>query len=126
MSKIFKIKEAKQNKWGDISTMYTIAGPDLGAKKFTAVMYDYNPNFTTKRTHYHVNRESAYIILEGEAKVHLNGKEHTLHAGEAAYLSPKDIHGIVGTGKEGLKMIEIWAPQEEDIVYLEDGKEVKS
>ncbi len=126
MSKIFKIKEAKQTKWGDISTMYMIAGSDLGTKKFTAVMYDYNPNFSTKRTHYHVNRESAYIILEGEAKIHLNGEEHTLHAGEAAYLSPKDVHGVVGTGPEGLKMIEIWAPQDEDIVYLEDGKPVKA
>ncbi len=124
MSKIFKIKDAKSSTLAGVSTMYWLVNSDLGAKKFNAVMYEYQPNFSTQRTHYHEARESAYIVLEGEAKIHLNGKEHLLHAGEAAYLSPKDVHGVIGTGPKGLKMIEIWAPQDQDIVYLEDGKVV--
>jgi mannose-6-phosphate isomerase-like protein (cupin superfamily) len=125
MSKIFKVKEARKSTNPGVSDMYWLADKDLGATKFMAVEYEYVPNFSTKRIHYHERRESAYIILEGEAKIHLNGKEHTLHPGEVAYLSPKDIHGVIGSGPKGLKMIEIWAPQEQDIVYLEDGKIVK-
>jgi mannose-6-phosphate isomerase-like protein (cupin superfamily) len=124
MSKIFKIKDAKSSTLAGVSTMYWLVNSDLGAKKFNAVIYEYQPNFSTMRTHYHENRESAYIVIEGEAKIHLNGKEHLLNAGEAAYLSPKDVHGVIGTGTKGLKMIEIWAPQDQDIVYIEDGKVV--
>ena len=90
-----------------------------------AVLYEYQPSFSTRRVHYHERRESEYIVLEGEARVHLNGEEHILHQGDAAYLSPKDLHGVVGSGPKGLKMIEIWAPQEKDVIYLEDGKVVE-
>ena len=124
MSKIFKVKDAKKHTLAGVSDMYVLAGKDLGATKFMAVEYEYQPNFSTKRVHYHESRESVYIVLEGEAKIHLNGEEHRLHQGDVAYLSPKDIHGVVGSGPKGLKMIEIWAPQEPDIVYLEDGKVV--
>ncbi|MCX6648375.1 MAG: cupin domain-containing protein [Candidatus Bathyarchaeota archaeon] len=125
MSKIFKVKEARKFTNPGVSDMYWLADKELGASKMMAVLYEYQPNFSTKRVHYHERRESAYIVLDGEAKIHLNGEEHLLHSGDAAYLSPKDIHGVVGSGPRGLKMIEIWAPQDQDIVYLEDGKVVK-
>jgi mannose-6-phosphate isomerase-like protein (cupin superfamily) len=125
MSKIFKVKEARKSTNPGVSDMYWLADKELGATKLMAVEYEYVPNFSTKRVHYHERRESAYIILEGEAKIHLNGEEHILHPGDVAYLSPKDIHGVIGSGSKGLKMIEIWSPQEQDIVYLEDGKVVK-
>jgi mannose-6-phosphate isomerase-like protein (cupin superfamily) len=125
MSKIFKVKDAKKSTLPGVSDMYWLVNGDLGATKFMAVEYDYVPNFSTKRVHYHERRESAYIVIEGEARVQLNGEEHILLPGDVAYLSPKDIHGVVGSGPKGLKMIEIWAPQEQDVIYLEDGKAVK-
>ena len=67
-----------------------------------AVLNDYQPNFSTKRVHYHKRRESTYIVLDGEAKIHLNGEEYLLHQGDVAYLSPKDIHGVVGSDPKGL------------------------
>jgi len=124
MSKIFKVKEARKSTNPGASEMYWLVDKDLGAEKLMAVLYEYQPNFSTKRVHYHERRESAYIVLEGEARVHLNGEEHILRPGDVAYLSPKDIHGVVGSGSNGLKMIEIWAPQEKDVIYLEDGKVV--
>jgi quercetin dioxygenase-like cupin family protein len=125
MSKIFKVKEARKSTNPSVSDMYWLVDKDLGATKMMTVLYEYQPNFSTKRVHYHERRESTYIILEGEAKIHLNGEDHVLHPGDAAYLSPKDVHGVVGSGPKGLKMIEIWAPQEKDVIYLEDGKVVE-
>ncbi len=125
MSRIFNVSEAKKTSRPGVSDTYVLVNKDLGASKLVALEYEYHPDFSTKRVHYHERRESAYIVLEGEARIHLNGEEHLLHAGDIAYLSPKDIHGVVGSGPEGFKMIEIWAPPEEDIVYLEDGKVVK-
>ena len=124
MSKIFKVKEARKSTNPGASEMYWLVDKDLGAEKLMAVLYEYQPNFSTKRVHYHERRESAYIVLEGEGRVHLNGEEHILRPGDVAYLSPKDIHGVVGSGSNGLKMIEIWAPQEKDVIYLEDGEVV--
>jgi len=125
MSKIFNVKEARKSTNPGVSDMYWLVDRELGASKIMAVLYEYQPNFSTKCVHYHERRESAYIVLEGEEKIHLNGKEHVLGPGDTAYLSPKDIHGVVSSGSRGLKMIEIWAPQEKDVIYLEDGKVVE-
>ena len=124
MSKIFKVKDARKTSSPGVSDTYWLVDKDVGATKLMVVLYEYHPDFNTKRIHYHENRESAYIILEGEARIHLNGKEHLLHPGDVAYLSPKDIHGVVGSGPSGLKMVEIWAPQDRDVIYLEDEKVV--
>ncbi|MCW4048163.1 MAG: cupin domain-containing protein [Candidatus Bathyarchaeota archaeon] len=125
MSKIFKFSEATKVENPGVYNMFWFMGREHGATKMMAVMYEYEPNVEIKRVHYHKNRESAYIILQGEAHVHLNGELHILGPHNVAYLSPGDIHGIVGSGPEGFKMIKVWAPMEQDIVYLEDGKVVE-
>ena len=125
LSKIFKATDASTYVNEGVYTMYRLAGKDVGAKNFTTVMYDYAPNWSTKRRHTHDARESIYIILEGLAKVHLNGEDHELGPGMVVYLSPGDMHGVTGSGPEGLKMIEVWAPQDPDVTYYEDGKVVK-
>ena len=125
VSKIFNVEEAPVYENEGVYKMYVLAGKQLGAKNFTAVMYDYEPDWTTKTTHIHDARESVYVILEGKARIHLNGEEHELEAGKVVYLSPGDMHGVIGSGPEGLKMIEVWAPQDPDITYYEDGKVVE-
>ncbi len=126
MSKIFKIDEAEKMVQEGVYTMRWLASKHEGAMNFRAVQYEYEPNWSTKKTHLHNARESVYIILDGLAKVHLNGEEKELGAGTAVYLSPGDVHGIVGSGPEGLKMIEIWAPIDPDIVYFENGSPIES
>ena len=125
MSKIFKATDAEKMVNEGVYTMYKLATKDLGAKNFTTVMYDYETNWSTKRRHTHDARESIYIILEGLAKVHLNGEDHELGPGMVVYLSPGDMHGVTGSGPEGLKMIEVWAPQDPDVTYYEYGKVVE-
>ncbi len=49
MSKIFKATDAATYVNEGVYTMYWLAGKDLGAKNFTTVMYDYAPNWTTKK-----------------------------------------------------------------------------
>jgi len=125
VSKIFTVETADKMVMPGVSTMYKLASKELGAKHFMLVQYDYEPNWSSKRTHIHNHRESVYLILDGLARIHLNGEEHELGAGSVVYLSPGDMHGVVGSGPEGLKMIEAWAPTDPDIVYYENGKIVK-
>lgn len=125
MSKIFKATNASKMINEGIYKMYRLAGKGLGAKNFTVVMYEYEPNWSTKRIHNHDARESIYIILDGVAKVHLNGEDHQLGPGMVVYLSPGDIHGVIGSGPSGFKMIEAWTPQDPDVTYYENGKIVE-
>jgi len=121
MSKIFNLGEARKVEAPGISTTYMVVDKEMGALKMMALVYDYEPNLDLKKVHYHVNRESAYLILEGEARLHLNGENHVVGPGTFVYLSPGDVHGVIGTGEKGLKYLEFWAPQDKDVVYLEDG-----
>ena len=125
LSKIFNISQAEKRVEEGVYTMSWLASSKEGATNFRAVQYTYEPNWVTNKTHLHRARESVYYILEGLAKVHLNGEVHELGPGTAVYLSPGDIHGIVGSGPFGFKMVEIWSPIDPDIVYFEDGKEVE-
>lgn len=122
MSKIIKIDEAPSEPWEGVCDMRWIASSNVGAKNFRFVHYTYEPNWSSKKTHLHKARESAYYILEGKAKLHINGEEQWIEPGTAVYLSPGDTHSIVGAGPDGLVMLEVWAPTEPDIVYFEDGK----
>ena len=119
------VEEADKMVQEGVYTMYKLASKELGSKNFRVVQYDYESNWSTNKTHFHHKRESIYIILEGSAKVHLKGEVHELGAGSVVYLSPGDVHGVVGSGPDGLKMIEAWAPIDPDIVYYEDGKKIE-
>jgi len=120
MSRIFKLTDARTVEEVGISKTRWLVDRELGATKMMAVLYEYEPNLKMNKLHYHANRESAYFILEGEAKIHLNGNEYNVGPGNFVYLSPKDIHGVVGTGNEGLKYLEFWAPLESDVVYINE------
>ena len=100
-------------------TMHWLMNAGLGAKKMRVVVYDFKPNLRFDQVHYHDERESIYVILGGTAIVHLNGEEHVLGPETVAYLSPGDVHGVVGTGEDGLKMLEAWAPAERDTTYMD-------
>ena len=124
MSRIFNLADAEKVEREGVYTMRWLASSHEGAERFRAVHYEYEPNWSTNMTHLHRARESVYIVLDGLAKVHLNGETHELEAGAVAYLSPGDIHGVVGSGPRGLRMVEVWAPAEQDIVYFKDGVEI--
>ncbi len=124
LSKIFKLEEAEKVEDPGTRTMHWLMNAGLGAEKMRVVVYDFEPNLRFDKVHYHDERESIYVILGGTAIVHLNGEEHILEANTVAYLSPGDIHGVVGTGEDGLKMLEAWAPAERDTTYMDyEGKE---
>jgi mannose-6-phosphate isomerase-like protein (cupin superfamily) len=124
LSKIIKINKAETAEWEGVCTMRWIASSGVDAKHLRFVHYTYDPDWSTKRTHLHHERESAYYILEGKALVSINGEETWIGEGEAVYVSPGDIHGIVASGPEGMKMLEVWAPVAPDLVYYEDGKPI--
>jgi quercetin dioxygenase-like cupin family protein len=75
-----------------------------------AALYDYEPNLQMERLHYHVMRESAYIVSGRRGEDPLERKNHVLIPESIVYISPGDVHGVIGTGPKGLRLLEIWSP----------------
>ena len=119
MSKIFKFKDAKKSETPE-RTVIRFLNEEVGARRLGAMFVEYAPNVTSPGVHYHEERESAYIVLEGSAVMKLEGVAHRLESGMVAFLSPGDAHGIVAIGEEGFKMLEIWSPLGQDRISVQE------
>ena len=117
MSKIMTLSDATKDELPGVRTVLRIINENSGAEKIGVLMVKYNPN-ATGGVHYHERRESAYIVLEGRAKLSLNDVEHELKPDMAVLISPGDKHGIVSTGDEAFKMIEVYSPLEPDRIDI--------
>lgn len=120
MSKIYRFKEAHKDVEPGVRTLTALAGKRSGNEKVAAILVEYEPGAEPGGVHHHENRESVYIALEGSAKIHLKGEEREITAGTVVNLNPGDTHGFLKIGPDGFKMIEVWAPLDPDIVYLEE------
>jgi len=71
----------------------------------------------------HNHRSEHWVVLEGTAKVLLEGKEHILSPGHSVDISVKAIHSLQNPYKDDLKIIEVQKGDlliEEDIIRYED------
>lgn len=71
----------------------------------------------------HNHRSEHWVVLEGMAKVLLEGKEHILSPGHSIDIDVKEIHSLQNPYEEVLKIIEVQKGDlliEEDIVRYED------
>ena len=119
MSKIYRIEEAHRDVNPGVRTLTALVGKRTGNEKMAAIIVEYEPGVEPGGIHYHERRESAYIALEGSATISLNGEEQEITAGTVVNLTPGDPHGFVKVGPDGFKMIEVWAPLDPDIVYID-------
>jgi quercetin dioxygenase-like cupin family protein len=119
MSKIYSIEEAHREVSPGVRTLTALVGKRTGNEKVAAIIVEYEPGVEPGGIHRHERRESAYIALEGSATIELNGEEHEITAGTVVNLTPGETHGFVRIGPDGFKMIEVWAPLNPDIVYVD-------
>ena len=71
----------------------------------------------------HNHRSEHWVVLEGTAKVVLEGKEHILTPGHSVDIAVKEIHSLQNPFDEVLKIVEVQKGDiliEEDIVRYED------
>ena len=119
MSRIYRFEEAHKDVEPGVRTRTALVGTSTGNEKVSAIIVEYEPGAEPGGIHYHERREAAYIVLEGSATIELNGAEHEIDAGTVVNITPGDTHGFVKVGSEGFKMIEVWAPLDPDMVYVD-------
>jgi mannose-6-phosphate isomerase-like protein (cupin superfamily) len=118
MAKIFKVQEASKTVVTERGTTYRLVNETMGAERMGIMIIELEPNLETWGVHYHEQREAAYIVLEGSATLLLNGVEHQLTPNTVVYISPGEHHGIIRTGPDGFKMVEVYAPLDPDRIEV--------
>lgn len=101
--------------WG----YYTVLAEGKG---FLTKMIQVNPGQKLS-VQSHNHRSEHWVVLEGMAKVLLEGKEHILSPGHSIDIDVKEIHSLQNPYKDVLKIVEVQKGDlliEEDIVRYED------
>lgn len=71
--------------------------------------------------HLHTEAENVYLVLAGDVVVRIDGEDHRLGAGDAAFIPPRVPHSATNVGSYDAELIEIYAPATVDFVEVEDG-----
>ena len=110
-----KVHKTVYRPWG----YYTVLGEGKG---FLTKMIQVNPGQKLS-VQSHNHRSEHWVVLEGNAKVVLEGKEHILSPGHSVDIAVKEIHSLQNPYNEILKIIEVQKGDiliEEDIIRYED------
>jgi mannose-6-phosphate isomerase-like protein (cupin superfamily) len=102
--------------------MWRLFDPSNVARNLDIHINVLNPGVTAGAIHYHKVIENAYVILEGEGQIlDMNGKKYDIRAGQAIFFQPGelvDTHEIYNTGKNQLKLVEVYAPPHPKEAYV--------
>ena len=111
----YKVHKTVYRPWG----YYTVLGEGKG---FLTKMIQVNPGQKLS-VQSHNHRSEHWVVLEGTAKVVLEGKEHILCSGHSVDIAVKEIHSLQNPYDTPLKIIEVQKGDlliEEDIIRYED------
>lgn len=111
----YKVHKTVYRPWG----FYTVLGEGKG---FLTKMIQVNPGQKLS-VQSHNHRSEHWVVLEGTAKVVLEGKEHILSPGHSVDIAVKEIHSLQNPYDEVLKIVEVQKGDlliEEDIIRYED------
>jgi quercetin dioxygenase-like cupin family protein len=81
----------------------------FGAELLTMFTVDYEPGGAAQ-VHDHPFEET-YFFLDGEISAELDGREHTIRAGDVVFSGVGSTHGFFNTGNGRVRWIETQAPQ---------------
>ena len=94
-----KVHKTVYRPWG----YYTVLGEGKG---FLTKMIQVNPGQKLS-VQSHNHRSEHWVVLEGTAKVVLEGKEHILSPGHSVDIAVKEIHSLQNPYSEVLKIVEV-------------------
>lgn len=115
MSKGFKYIEKEVRPWGKFHVI-------ADEKNYKIKRIEVNQGARLSYQ-YHLGRSELWLIIEGEAKVTIDGKEKTYKVGENVSIPVKSKHRVENDSDEKLVFIEIQHGQyfdEKDIFRIED------
>ena len=68
--------------------------------------------------HLHTTSENVYLVVAGDVVVRIDGEDHRLGPGDAAFIPPGIAHSATNVGSVDAELIEIYAPAAVDFVEV--------
>jgi mannose-6-phosphate isomerase-like protein (cupin superfamily) len=88
-----------------------IGRPDeLGATVMHSLAYVVIPPGSKSPVHYHKESEETYYVINGEARLRVDGQECHVAPGDACLIVPREVHQIVAVGTTDLEFLVVSAP----------------
>ena len=103
----------------DRGTIYQLVNASTGSKQLDFHINVLKPGTGPGPYHYHSNAENLYFVLEGLAKVTIEGREVVAGAGEAVLILPGEKHDVENVGEGELRVIEVKAPPDSDFITVD-------
>ena len=117
LSRVFKIEEVPIEK-STTGYMRRIVNEKTGASKIGVNIFEISPGAPSPGSHYHTKQESVGIVIEGRAKVTLEGKEYIVEPNSVIFNLPREKHKIENIGEVPFKIIIAYSPIEDDRVEV--------
>ncbi len=110
--KIQNYREVAGNKVAPGVVMHVVAGPAEGAPTFVMRVFEIEPGSATP--HHNHPWEHEIFVVEGQGTLKSGNSEKPLQQGDAVTILPDELHSLLNTGKEMMRVI--------CVVPLVDGK----
>lgn len=108
---------SKELSWGR-GHSFKLVNPEIGSKHVDFHINVIEPNSGLGPYHYHSNSENIYFILEGRARLLIEGKEVEAGPGECVWIPPGEKHDVANIGESRLRLIEVKTPAESDFIIV--------
>jgi mannose-6-phosphate isomerase-like protein (cupin superfamily) len=99
-------------------TIYQLINPDNGSHNVDFHVNVLKPGSGPGPYHYHSNSDNLYFVLEGQARVLIEGQEYLAGPGEAVFIPAGEKHDVANVGDGELRIIEVKAPAESDFIIV--------
>lgn len=97
-----------------------LVNPSIGASAVDLHLNRLRPAAAPGPYHLHTASENVYYVLAGRLAIRIDGVDHELGPGDAAFIPPGTPHSATNVGDEEAVLIEIYAPPGADFVDVAD------
>jgi mannose-6-phosphate isomerase-like protein (cupin superfamily) len=104
----------------DRGSVEKIIDAELGAREVDVHVNRIRAGSQPGPYHLHTTSENVYLVLSGDVVVRIDGEDHRLAAGDAAFIPPGVPHSATNAGSTDAELIEIYAPADVDFVEVDE------
>ena len=95
----------------------------IDANRFGMMIVSVKPNTPPHVPyHFHRKKESAFFVVQGKAKLIVEGKDYVITPDTIVFIPPGEKHQVMNIGETEFKMIEVYSPLplEKDNITVEE------
>ncbi len=116
--RVIRGEEVPQLQRAEGVTVASHINKEFGATEISSGITGFDPG-CSNTTHYH-NAEESVIVIEGQGILMINGAEHRVGAGDAAFITPGTRHRLINTGEGPFRIAWSYATVDVTRTLVED------